>query len=287
MDKYFYDVALSLSMSLSAIEKIALFKSFNGAAEIFSAKSSTLKSILHKKSENFIIKRGDFLREAETIIRFMEKASVGVRRFDDRQYPKGLNQIPDKPFLIFYRGNIDFDYTNSVSIVGTRNFNDAGQDRTVRISKHYVDKGRVIVSGLAKGVDSMAHKAAVDNKSRTIAVFGCGIDRIYPAFNRSLAYAILDNNGGFISEHAPGVKAYKHFFPRRNRLIAGLTPVTVVTQAPAKSGSLITAYLAVDYNRRVICPRSINNDTFDAGLKRLIDDGASLMTFRESGKMIS
>jgi DNA processing protein len=198
----------------------------------------------------------------------------------DEEYPRLLYEITDPPPLLFYRGREELasalQIMPAVGIVGTRDPSDYGQRWTRRLTQQLVAHDVIVVSGLAKGVDRHAHQQALDRGGLTIAVLGTGVDQFYPAINRSLQEAIADQ-GLLLSEYPNGTPPDRGHFPRRNRIIAGLSRAIVVTEAPARSGALITAQLANDYGRDVFAlPGSLDNPRA-CGCLNLINQGAQMI----------
>lgn len=198
--------------------------------------------------------------------------------FDDPRYPPLLRQIADPPQGLYIRGNLQD--VPCISIVGTRRCTAYGRRATHEIVSDLVVSGLGVVSGLALGIDGEAHKATLDAGGYTIAILGTGIDEasIYPREHLKLAHRILENGGALVSESPPGSPSFKHVFPRRNRLIAGWTPATIVVEANESSGSLITAKLALDDNREVLAvPGSIWSEV-SKGCHHLLTLGAKPCT---------
>jgi len=198
-----------------------------------------------------------------------------------KKYPKLLQEIHQPPAL-FIRGNLKPKHSKAVAVVGTRKMSSYGQQITPKIVSQLVNAGLTIVSGLALGIDALAHKTALKHNGDTIAVLGCGVDdkTIYPRQNLKLAQKIIKSGqGAIISEFAPKTSPRKEFFPQRNRIISGLSLATIVIEAPIKSGALITARLALEQNRDVFAlPGSIFWSN-SAGCNALIRDSkAKLLT---------
>lgn len=192
-----------------------------------------------------------------------------------QDYPELLKQITDPPLALFVRGKIN-RHENTQAIVGTRNCSFYGKRITEQVTKTLKHNDATLVSGMALGIDAIAHKAALKYDIRTIAVVAGGVDEpsLSPKTNITLSREILDNNGAIISEYPPGIKPEIYTFPKRNRIIAGLCKQTIVTEAPIRSGALITAYLAIDYNREVLAiPHSLENPS-GRGNNKLISQGA-------------
>ncbi len=198
----------------------------------------------------------------------------------DADYPALLYEITDPPPLLFYRGRKELVSAlasmPSVGIVGTRSPSDYGQLWTRRLTQQLVAHDVIVVSGLAKGVDRYAHQQALDSGGFTIAVLGTGVDQVYPWVNRALHDRIAQD-GLLLSEHPNGTPPDRTHFPRRNRIIAGLSRAVAVTEAPARSGALITAQLANDYGRDVFAlPGAIDNPN-SQGCLELINQGAQMI----------
>ncbi len=199
----------------------------------------------------------------------MENSGIITLRLSDTRYPELLKRISDPPAQLYCRGNIALMDSFCVGVVGTRKASDYGRQACGDIAGQLAQNGVTIVSGLATGIDSAAHRAALDAKGNTIAVFGTGLDdaSIFPVDNVRLAHDILAANGLLISEYEEGVYGQQWTFPMRNRIISGLSRGVVVIEADMKSGSLITAKSALDQNRDVFAvpgsiywPRSVGSN---------------------------
>jgi len=269
-----YDIAFSFDESITPLEKTTLFSKYQSSQKIMELGKSTIKNILGRNWSGSRFNVEYFVSEAKKMSNFIDNANIRTLRYDDPAYPEGLKQIPDYPFLLYYKGDISFDYYKSISIVGTRTPCAKGVQTAEIYAKYLTEKGFTIVSGLADGVDAAAHKACCDNKGKTIAVLGCGIDRVYPATNKNIARNILTNNGGIISEYPPGYLPRKWYFPKRNRIIVGLTRGVLIIQAPERSGSLITAFLTTDYNRELFALNPLEDSDIYKGNAMLINSGA-------------
>ena len=181
----------------------------------------------------------------------------------DDAYPELLYEIPDPPPILYYQGNLELlsvcQQRPAIGIVGTRSPSEYGKRWTRRLTKTLCRAGFPIISGLADGIDRIAHESCLEANGATIAVLGTGVDVIYPYRNRDL-YGEIGQLGLLLSEHPPGTQPEKVHFPRRNRIIAGLSRATLVTEAPRKSGALITAKLANEYGRDVFAlPGTLDN----------------------------
>jgi DNA processing protein len=222
------------------------------------------------------------------------KENIEVRTYWDEDYPPLLKQLEQEaPVVLFIRGVLAAD-ARRLAVVGTRSATAYGKRMTHDLIVGLRGSGLHIVSGLASGIDGYAHEAALEAGLVTEAVFGCGVDRIYPPMNTMLANRILAAGGALISEYPIGTEPDRYHFPQRNRIIAGLSEATMVTEAGDKSGALITAMLALDNNRDVMAvPGAVNNPK-SRGCHSLIRNGAALieqsedilqeMEFRFKGK---
>jgi len=190
-----------------------------------------------------------------------------------------LREMPDAPQILYYKGDLSIFNNACLAVVGSRKYSLYGQRATEHIIHGCVAEKLTIVSGLALGIDAISHAAAIKNHGSTIAVLGSGVDNnsIYPANNRYLAQEIIKTGNTIVSEFPFGTPAFKHHFPQRNRIIAGLSLGTLVVEASQKSGALITARYALEYNREVFAiPGSIFNDNAK-GVNGLIKSGAKLV----------
>lgn len=194
----------------------------------------------------------------EHTVNLMEQFNVTVYYIDDSEYPEPLKNIAFPPPFIFVRGTLPF-FHKAMAIVGTRAATDYGKLVTAKFTASLVQHGFVIVSGLAMGIDSVAHKAALDNNGITVAVLGSGVDLITPSSNHRLAQQIIMSGGAVLSAYPLGTEAMKHHFPERNVIISGLCQGTLVTEGGMNSGALITARQAHEQGREVFAiPNNIN-----------------------------
>ncbi len=201
--------------------------------------------------------------------------AIGI---NDPEYPALLKEIPYPPFLLYVRGELPAQEM-TLAIVGTRIPTSYGKEVTGRIARELAASGIAIVSGLALGIDGIAHEAVVKARGKTVAVLGSGIDddSIYPVLHKPLARQIIKGGGAIISEFPPGTRATKYSFPQRNRIIAGMSRGTIVTEAKIKSGALITARYALDSNRDVFAVPGPIVSSASEGPHALIQEGATLV----------
>lgn len=205
-----------------------------------------------------------------------EKMEI-LRKGEDR-YPKLLKNIKNAPQELYIDGNEKCLNMPGITIVGSRNMTDYGRDMTRRIVKELTASGMCIISGLAVGIDSIAHQTCLDNGGKTIAVLGSGLNKVYPTENIGLYKDIIKKGGCVISEHEPDTEAKKMFFPARNRIVSGLSLGTLVIEATYRSGTSITAKFAFEQGKKVFCiPNSIGNKN-SSGTLNLIKKGAIMIT---------
>jgi DNA processing protein len=207
----------------------------------------------------------------------LDEQGIRLLVWDSPGYPRYLREVPNPPPLLYVQGDLLEVDQWAIAVVGTRRLTTYGKQVTRDLVAGLVRSNVTIVSGLAKGIDSIAHQVAVELGGRTIAVLGSGLDHIYPAENRSLARRIADGKGAVISEYALGVKPDAKNFPPRNRVISGLSLGVVVVEAGYPSGALITADFALEQNREVFAVPGNINSLASKGTNRLIQQGAKLV----------
>lgn len=214
----------------------------------------------------------------------MTKEKIQTVCLGEADYPQPLMQISQPPLVLYYQGKLEQTFwSQTLAVVGSRKYTHYGQRVIEDLIKPLAQMGLTIVSGLALGIDALAHQAALAARGKTVAVLGSGLDQtsLYPSANRGLARAIIDHGGVVMSEFAPTTPGFRFNFPRRNRIIAGLAAGTLVIEAGIKSGSLITANYALDANREVLAvPNSIYAEA-SSGTNYLIKMGAKLVTNSE------
>ena len=207
----------------------------------------------------------------------LDQSGVSALTLEDNDYPRMLRHISSPPPILYVRGQLLPTDEVAIGIVGTRRSTTYGSDMAQRISRELSSAGVTVVSGLALGIDTAAHRAVIDAGGRTIAVFGCGLDTIYPPRNRQLAEQIM-GQGALVSEYPLGTKPDARNFPARNRIISGLSKGVVVIEAPMKSGALITTAFAADQGRDVYAVPGSALSANSAGCHELIRNGATLVT---------
>lgn len=231
--------------------------------------------------EKFERHRGNFsLQEYEERL---EKLKVGYTTIEDEEYPERLKSIPDAPFLLYAKRGSDPDMhlgemaELSVAVVGTRKMTSYGRDVTERIVQGLIDAGVTVISGLALGIDSIAHKSAVENGGKTIAVMAGGLDKIYPSSNTQLARKMVESGGMLVSEYPLGVTPRPEYFPYRNRIESGMSLGVLVIEGAIKSGTMVTASLAAKQGREVFAIPGPVTSPSSSGPHMLIKNGAKLV----------
>jgi DNA processing protein len=255
-----------------------LLNHFKSIASIYAASPRELEQVpgIHHNLAEQILRPMD-LELLAGQLRLLEKYDTQLISIWDEAYPSQLKEIYDPPIALFCRGDLSLLHARSMAMVGTRMPTSYGKEVARTLSQQLVQNGLTVVSGGARGIDTISHQAALDADGATIAVLGNGVDRVYPAENKRLAADIVEK-GLLISEFLMGSKPDAPNFPRRNRIISGLSLGTLVVEAADQSGSLITAFYALDQNREVFAiPGSIRSKE-STGTNRLIKHGAKLVT---------
>jgi DNA processing protein len=208
-----------------------------------------------------------------------ELPNIGARlvKWTDADYPPNLRQIADPPPFLFVRGPATLNDSSCIAIVGARAASDIGRRMAQRLGLELAAKGFTVVSGLARGIDGEAHQGALDAHGKTVAVLGCGVDVIYPGEHRKLAEAIIAGGGALISELPIGMQPLAENFPTRNRILSGLCLGVVIVEAAEKSGSLITARMALEQDRQVFAVPGSPLSGKTRGSNRLLKEGAKLV----------
>jgi len=218
------------------------------------------------------------LDEAITIQHYCKSNSVGIVTYGDSLYPESLKSMKEPPILFYYMGALpNLNKRLCVSVVGTRNMTEYGMRSCYKIAYELASAGAVVVSGMALGIDSVAHAGAIGGRGTTVAVLGCGIDVIYPKQHRKLRKYICEN-GAVITAYHPGTPAYKNNFPERNAIISALSEGTVIVEAPRHSGALITAECAAEQSRTVYALPGSIEEPMSEGPNELIKNGAMAIT---------
>jgi DNA processing protein len=274
-----YQVALTLVPNIGDIHAKTLIHIYGDAQSIFNAKKKDLELIegigtVRAKS----IKQFEEFSGAEAEIKFIEKYNITPLFITDKNYPQRLLNCYDSPALLYYRGNVNLNTSKIVAIIGTRSNSDYGATVCEKLIAELSEQNILIVSGLAFGIDSIAHKAALKNNLSTIGVLAHGLDRIYPSQNKALAKQMTEQ-GGLLTDFISGTNPDKQNFPKRNRIVAGMSDAVIVIETSKKGGSLITAELANGYNKDIFAIPGRTNDSKSEGCNYLIKNNkAALIT---------
>ena len=290
-----YQIALTLVPGIGDVLGKKLVTYCGSAEAVFREKNKLLAKVPRVGGKILEALSGKtILERAEKELAFIEKFRIRALFFLDKDYPSRLKNCIDSPVMLYYKGTADLNGSRIVGVVGTRNATDYGRSACHRIISDLAQDKVMIVSGLAYGIDSCAHRAALENNLETIGVLGHGLDRIYPYQNKILAEKMM-KNGGLLTEFMSDTQPDRENFPKRNRIIAGICDAIVVVEAAEKGGALITAEIGNSYNRDVFAVPGRINDPYSEGTNRLIrknmaalvqsaDDIRYLMGWEEQGK---
>lgn len=281
MDNLVYWIWLSMACTPDSTTFAKLIKKYDGAKAIYDATDREIRSVVGATISDCSALCNKDLEKAQSVYKFCTDKGVGILTYGDDRFPTSLRDIPTPPVLLYYRGVLpDFTKGFRCAIVGTRSLSDYGRKNAFKLGYDMGSAGATVVSGMAVGIDSVALAGAIAAGAPTIAVIGSGIDVCYPQAHLTLARTIV-KNGCVLTEYAPGTKPEKFNFPRRNRIISGLCPATVVVEGKESSGSMITARHAKAQGREVFAfPGNVGNDGSQS-TNLLIKNGAHLCTAAE------
>ncbi len=277
-----YQISLTLIPNVGDVRAKALINYFGNAEDIFKAKKKDLENIegVGAIGASSIKQFNDFEKAEEEIV-FIEKYKITPLFITDKNYPQRLLNCYDSPSMLYYRGNANLNQSKIVAVVGTRNHNEYGKAVCEKLVEDLADKNILIVSGLAFGIDSIAHRSALKHNLETVGILAHGLDRIYPAQNKSLAKEMIEQ-GGLLTDFRNKTNPDKQNFPKRNRIVAGISDAIIVIESGLKGGSLITAELGNGYNKDVFAIPGRANDSKSLGCNYLIKNNkAGLITSAE------
>lgn len=269
-------LALKLTPQLGTRRAVDILEQFGSPGAIFQLESRELQGAGLSASVARSIEAGSAMEDALNQQRLMRATGTQLLTYFDDRYPAMLKQIYDPPVLLFARGNLELLEEPSVAVVGTRRPSPYGQAVAERFSRELSEAGLTIVSGMARGIDTTAHKAVLAVQGKTIAVLGCGVDIVYPAENKSLA-AQIARDGLILSEYPMRTPGYPQNFPVRNRIVSGLSHGVLIVEGAQYSGSAITARLALDHGREVFAVPGNITSKQSWGPNLLIRQGARLV----------
>jgi len=270
MDDLIYKIALTLIPGVGSVNGKSLVAYCGGVKAVFMEKKRALLKIpgIGGQTVNALTNHNVFDR-AEEELAFIEKNNITSLFYLDKEYPIRLKQCHDSPIMLYYKGTADLNVPKVVAMVGTRKATEYGRDMCRKIIEGLQEHNVLIVSGLAYGIDTWSHKAAMDNAMPTVGVLGHSLDRIYPFANRSLSEKMTES-GGLLCEYISNTMPDRENFPMRNRIIAGMSDAVVVVEAGLTGGALITAEIANSYNRDVFAVPGRIGDPHSEGCNKII-----------------
>jgi DNA processing protein len=288
-------LGLTLLPDIGPILTRNLIAHCGGAAAVFSASLSHLEKVPGvTRNLAKLIRKADVLQQADKELAWMDAKGIEPIHYWDERFPARLKHCPDAPVLLFYKGTQNLNHHRMVAIVGTRHATHYGRAMTEELVAGLLPFDVVVVSGLAYGIDVIAHRAALEQGIPTIGVVAHGLDRIYPAAHTETARRMMDS-GGILTEFLPGNDPDRHNFPRRNRIVAGMIDALVVVETGEQGGAVITASLANGYHRDVFAVPGEVRNPYSSGCNKLIkrqqailletaDDLATVMNWKTEGK---
>ena len=209
----------------------------------------------------------------------VEKRGIRVLAYDDERYPRLLKEISNPPAVLYYKGDLfSCNLDKTLAVVGSRRASYNGKESLKKIINGFIGTDICIVSGLATGIDTVSHQLALENNLKTIGVIASGFDFTYPTSNKSLYEEIINGNGAIVTEYYPTFEPLKFRFPQRNRIVSGLSFGTLVVEAAIKSGALITANIALEQGRELMCIPGLITNPNTEGIYKLLKTGATLVT---------
>jgi DNA processing protein len=278
-DDLLYQIALTLVPNIGDVHAKYLVNTYGDASSVFKAKRKELECLegIGTVRANSIKSFTDF-QSSEDEISFIEKYKIAPLFITDKNYPQRLLNCYDSPSLLYYRGKADLNTKKIISIVGTRNHSDYGRVCCEKFLDDLAQEDILVVSGMAYGIDTLAHKGALKNNLQTIGVLAHGLDILYPPQNKALAKQMVEH-GGLLTEFMSQTNPDKQNFPKRNRIVAGMSDAVIVIESGKKGGSLITAELANGYNKDVFAFPGRSIDAKSEGCNYLVrQNKASLIT---------
>lgn len=277
MDPKAYWVAFNSIRGIGAVRLRKILEHFGDLSIAWQAPADALRQagLPEKVVERILLRRSNLNIDAYWTK--IQKTGVKVLTWEDEEYPRRLREIHAPPPVFYIRGSLVIEDEWSVAIVGTRRVTSYGKQVTRELASFLARNGITVISGMARGVDSIAHESALEAGGRSLAILGCGVDCIYPSENRQLAERMMEC-GGLISDYALGTPPDARNFPPRNRLISGLSLATVIIEAGERSGALITASFAVEQGREVFAVPGTIYAPLSVGTNRLIRQGAQPYT---------
>ncbi len=278
LDELPYQIGLTLIEGIGDVNAKALLAYCGSASEVFKQKEAHLLKIpgIGSVWARSIVNSKDVLKRAEEEIDFIQKYKIDPVFFTDPKYPTRLKYCSDSPVLLYYKGNADLNQEKIIGVVGTRKPSAYGKEKTEEFVSELKGSNILILSGLAYGVDVLAHKTALDNDLNTIGVVAHGLDRIYPQIHDRVAKRMI-GQGGLLTDFMSGTNPDAVNFPKRNRIVAGLCDALVVVESKRGGGSLITATIANSYNKDVFAFPGRAGDVLAEGCNGLIKQNRAVL----------
>ena len=276
MDKYW--IGLSSIEELSSSFILRLYNHFWNIEQAFYANDlSAIEGLSVAKAEKFMRLRDKV--DPDKAFEAVQSRGINYLTFDDDRYPQMLRNIYDAPAVLYYKGDLfDCNLDRTLAVVGSRRATSYAKDALSKIISELIDTDICVVSGLASGIDTVAHTSAINNNLKTIGVIASGFDFTYPTANKDLYRKIEEGCGAVVSEYYPTFQPLQFRFPQRNRIVSGLSYGTLVAEASLKSGALITANLTLEQGRELMCIPGLITNPNTQGIYKLLKNGATLVT---------
>ena len=259
---------------LKARERILLAEALGGAKDLCRLAAEDVEGIIERSLVGKSWEPAAYLAMAERDAYLASRGGISFASYGSGNFPPLLRELSDPPAVLFFRGRLPDPERPLVAVVGTREPSSEGAGQAYEFGRDFGRCGVAVVSGLARGIDAMAHRGNVEASAPSVGVLGSGLDQVFPASNRTLARRMIDSGGALVGEYPPGEPPRKWNFPARNRIIAGLARSVVVIEAPAKSGALITADFALEQGRDLWVGSAGSASRYGEGTLRLATEGA-------------
>ncbi|WP_029410081.1 DNA-processing protein DprA [Treponema pedis] len=280
-DKEILNIALSQCSFLRGREKLLLSEKLDGIEEFSLLSIKDISELIGRRVNPKKFEPELIQRYSEKAVKIMEMYGISSVSFNEKDFPPLLREIPDAPFMIFYRGVLPNPELPAIAMVGTRRPTGEGIQEALSLGREFAELGIPVVSGLAYGIDTYSHRGCFEAEVKrvsAVAVLACGPEGIYPKSNKKLAAKILEEGGCILSEYTPGTEPLAFRFPERNRIISGLSRSVLIVEAPKKSGALITGEFALEQGRDVYVCKTLLNSIQNEGCVNLAEQGALAIT---------
>lgn len=275
-----YWVGLSSIENLDSVFIQKIYEHFGDIEQAYFASKDELSKIEGlniRKTEAFLEKRSNL--DLDKIFDEVKKRNINIITYDDDTYPQNLKEISNPPMVLYYKGDLSVcNFNKTVAVVGSRHASFNGKESLKKLINGLCGTDICIVSGLATGIDTVAHQLALDNGLKTMGVIASGFDFVYPSSNKKLYDEIINGNGVIFTEYYPTFEPLKFRFPQRNRIVSGLSYGTLVAEAALKSGALITANMTLEQGRELMCIPGLITNPNTEGIYKLLKTGATLVT---------